>query len=174
MSDPTTRGSTTPTGLPTDPTGPPTEPPTDGPADGPVQPSEAMRALDRLVGTWRVTGGAPGTVRYAWMEGGHFLLQHLELEQDGEPIRGLEVIGHLRPYGEGPSADVHSRYYDSAGATLDYVYEMDGDTLHIWMGTKGSPARFSGTFTDGDTVMVGGWEYPGGGGYPSTMTRVTS
>ena len=108
------------------------------------------------------------------MEGGHFLLQHLELEQDGEPIRGLEVIGHLRPYGEAPSADVHSRYYDSAGATLDYVYQLDGDTLHIWMGERGAPARFSGTFADGDTVMVGAWEYPGGGGYESTMRRTTA
>src|SRR5215203_4827413 len=86
------------------------------------EPSQAVRALGRLVGTWRVTGGAPGTVTYEWMDGGHFLLQHLDLEQDGQPIRGLEVIGHLRPYGQEPSEDVHSRYYDSTGATLDYVY----------------------------------------------------
>jgi len=148
--------------------------PDDGAGATTATPSAAVRALDRLVGTWRVTGGAAGTVTYTWVEGGHFLLQHLDLEQDGEPIRGLEVIGHLRPYGQGPSADVHSRYYDSTGATLDYVYELDGDTLHIWMGAKGSPARFSGTFSDGDTVMVGAWEYPGGGGYDSTMTRVTA
>ena len=151
---------------------------TEEPADGSTAeavwaPRAAVRALDRLVGTWRVTGGAAGTVTYEWMEGGHFLLQHLDLEQDGQPIRGLEVIGHLRPYGEGPSPDVHSRYYDSAGATLDYVYEMDGDTLHIWMGAKGSPAAFSGRFTDDDTAMVGAWEYPAGGGYDSTMTRIT-
>lgn len=136
-------------------------------------PSPAVRALDRLVGTWRLTGGSAGTVTYEWMEGGYFLLQHLDLEQDGEPIRGLEVIGHLRPYGQGPSPDVHSRYYDSGGATLDYVYELEGDTLTIWMGGKGSPARFTGTFADGDGVMTGAWEYPGGG-YDSTMTRVPS
>jgi len=135
-------------------------------------PSAALQALDRLVGTWRVTGGAAGTVTYEWLEGGHFLLQHVDLEQDGQPIRGLEVIGHLRPDGQDPSADVHSRYYDSTGATLDYVYEVHGDTLHIWMGGKGSPASFTGTFTDGDTVMVGAWQYPGGGGYDSTMTRL--
>lgn len=138
-----------------------------------AEPSAAVRALDRLVGTWTLTGGAVGTVTYEWMPGGHFLLQHLDLTQDGQEIRGLEVIGHLRPYGEGPTADVHSRYYDSTGATLDYVYELAGDTLHIWMGGRGSPASFTGTFTEGDTVMDGAWEYPGGG-YPSTMTRVTT
>ena len=135
------------------------------------EPSPGVKALDRLVGTWTVTGGAPGTVTYEWMAGGFFLLQHIDLEQDGQKVHGLEVIGQLRPYGEGPSEDVHSRYYDSTGGTLDYVYELDGDTLTIWFGEKGSPAKFIGTFADGDRVMDGGWEYPGGGGYPSTMTR---
>ncbi len=134
-------------------------------------PSPGLKALDRLVGTWTVTGGAPGTVTYEWMKGGYFLLQHVDLEQDGQRIRGLEVIGQLRLYGDAPSEDIHSRYYDSAGNTFDYVYELDGDTLTIWFGAKGSPAKFTGTFFDDDRVMDGRWEYPGGGGYPSTMTR---
>ena len=33
-------------------------------------------------GTWRVTGGAEGTVTYRWMEGGYFLIQDVELEGD--------------------------------------------------------------------------------------------
>ncbi|MGW0435369.1 hypothetical protein ACWDV4_22870 [Micromonospora sp. NPDC003197] len=135
------------------------------------EPSTQVRALDRLVGTWTVTGGAVGTVSYEWMAGGYFLIQRVELEQYGQRIHGVEMIGHLRPFGEQPSADVYSRFYDSTGNTLDYVYELDGDTLHIWGGEKGSPAKFTGTFTDGDRVMDGAWVYPGGGGYPSTMTR---
>lgn len=142
-------------------------------ADAPATPSDAVRALDRLVGTWTLTGGATGTVTYAWMQGGWFLLQHVELEQYGMQVRGMEVIGQLRPFGEAPSADVHSRFYDDAGNTLDYVYEIAGDTLHIWAGERGSPAYFTGTFSDGDRVVAGDWVYPGGGGYQSTMTRVT-
>ena len=135
------------------------------------EPSPELRALDRLVGTWTVTGGAEGTVTYEWMAGGFFLLQHVELEQFGQPIIGLEVIGHLHPFGEPVGADVVSRFFDSQGNTLDYVYELTGDTLTIWSGAKGSPAYFEGTFSEDDRTMVGEWVYPGGGGYASTMTR---
>ena len=66
----------------------------------PNQPSRQVSALDRLVGTWTVTGEAEGTVRYEWMPGRFFLLQHVELTQYGQPTTGLEVIGHLHPFGE--------------------------------------------------------------------------
>ena len=119
-------------------------------------------------------GRAPreGCVTYRWMEGGYFLLQDVRLEQFGQVTTGIEVIGNLRPFGEEPSADVHSRYYDNTGATLDYVYELDGDTLTIWGGEKGSPVKFVGTFDETGDVMTGEWDYAGQGGYESTMTRV--
>lgn len=134
-------------------------------------PTDQVQALGRLVGTWTVTGGAKGTVRYEWMSGGHFLIQQVELEQYGEVTSGFEVIGHLHPFGEPVSAEIWSRFYDSAGNTFDYVYELDGDTLTIWAGAPGSPAYFRGTFTDDDRTMAGAWVYPGGGGYESIMTR---
>ncbi|RKT56752.1 hypothetical protein [Saccharothrix australiensis] len=137
-----------------------------------TRPSAGLRALDRLVGTWAVTGGVEGTVRYEWMPGGFFLLQHVELTQSGQPVTGLEVIGNLRPFGEPVGADVVSRFYDSTGNTLDYTYELVGDTLTIWGGAKGSPAFYRGTFDADGTSVVGEWTYPGGGGYRSAMTRV--
>jgi hypothetical protein len=136
------------------------------------QPSADVQALDRLVGTWTVTGGAEGTVRYEWMPGGFFLLQHVELAQFGQPVTGLEVIGNLRPFGEPAGTDVVSRFYDSTGNTLDYVYELTGDRLTIWGGAKGSPAYYEGTFSPDGTTVTGAWVYPGGGGYESTMTRL--
>jgi hypothetical protein len=36
-------------------------------------------------------------VTYEWLDGGSFLLQTVDLRQDGEPIRGVEVIGHASP-----------------------------------------------------------------------------
>ena len=137
------------------------------------EPQPDLKRLDRLVGTWKVTGGTQGTVTYEWMEGGFFLIQHVDLEQDGQPIKGIEIIGHLRPFGEAPSADIHSRYYDTQGNTLDYVYELEGDTLTIWGGARGSPAYYKGTFSADGNTCAGAWVYPGGGGYESTMTRVT-
>ena len=139
--------------------------------DAPAVPSADIRALERLVGTWTVTGGATGTVRYERELGGFFLIQHVDLEQYGQRVTGFEVIGHLHPFGEPVSKEITSRFYDSQGNTFDYVYELDGDILTIWAGAAGSPAYFRGTFTNDDTVMAGEWVYPGGGGYPSTMTR---
>ncbi len=135
------------------------------------EPSADLARLDRLVGTWRASGGTGGTVTYEWMEGRHFLLQRVALEQDGQTITGLEVIGHEHKYGEEPSTDIKSRFYGSEGGTLDYVYEIVDDKLTIWMGERGSPAYYAGTFTDDDTI-TGAWVYPGGGGYDAIMSRV--
>jgi hypothetical protein len=138
------------------------------------EPTADLKALDRLVGNWDVTGGVNGRVVYEWLEGGFFLLQHVDLrQQDGQPIKGIEVIGHERPFGAEPSPEVKSRFYDSLGNTLDYVYELDGDVLTIWGGEKGSPAYYRGTVSQDGNSCAGAWVYPGGG-YESTMTRATS
>jgi hypothetical protein len=80
----------------------------------PPQPSLDLKSLgNRLVGTWEVSGGAQGRVTYEWMDGGFFLVQRVELEQYGQKVRGIEVIGHLRPFGQEPSEDIKSRFYDS-------------------------------------------------------------
>jgi hypothetical protein len=136
------------------------------------QPAFDVRSLDRLVGTWKVTGGAQGQVRYEWLAGGFFLVQHVDLEQYGKQIKGIEIIGHERPFGSEPSEDMKSRFYSNMGDTLDYVYELVGDTLTIWAGEKGSPAFYRGEFDADGNRCSGSWVYPGGGGYDSTMTRV--
>jgi hypothetical protein len=137
------------------------------------EPDAQLRSLDRLVGRWRVSGGTEGMVVYRWLDGGFFLLQDVDMRQEGAPVKGIEVIGRERPFGaERPSQDIKSRYYDSLGNTLDYVYELEGDTLTIWGGEKGSPAYYRGTFTPDGKTVTGAWVYPGGGGYDSTMTRI--
>lgn len=139
----------------------------------PTGPSPDLKRLERLVGTWAMSGDVGGTVTYAWMEGGYFLLQHIALvQEDGHMTTGLEVIGHLQPYNEAPSADIHSRYYSGSGETLDYVYELDGDTLTIWMGERDSPAYYRATLSSDNTTLNGAWHYPGGGGYTANATRI--
>ncbi len=138
----------------------------------PPEPDPDLKSLDRLVGSWEISGGAQGKTTYEWMEGGFFLIQHVDLEQYGQKIKGIEIIGHERQFGAEPSEDIKSRFYSSTGDTLDYVYELDGDTLTIWGGEKGSPAYYQGKFSDDGNTMTGAWVYPGGGGYDSTATRV--
>lgn len=136
-------------------------------------PSADLRSLEPLVGTWTLSGETQGTVTYEWMEGGFFLMQRTDFEHGGHRIKGIEIIGHLRPFGEAPSADITSRFYSSDGDTLDYVYELAGNTLMIWGGERGSPAYYRGTLSDDGNVCTGAWDFPGGGGYATTMTRVT-
>jgi hypothetical protein len=136
------------------------------------EPSPALKKLDKLAGTWEISGGAQGQVTYEWLEGGFFLIQHVDLEQYGQKIKGIEIIGHLKPFGEEPSEEIKSRFYGNMGDTLDYVYELDGDTLTIWGGEKGSPAYYQGKFSDDGHSLTGAWVYPGGGGYESTAVRI--
>jgi hypothetical protein len=130
-----------------------------------------LDTLNALVGTWDVFGDTSGTVRYEWMEGGFFLLQHVDLEESGNRTTGLEVIGHLRPYQGEPSPEIRSRYYGSGGDTLDYTYQVDGRVLTIWFGDPGSPAYYRGEFSEDGNECYGRWTYPGGGGYESNMRR---
>ncbi|MGI5289394.1 hypothetical protein ACQEVF_39495 [Nonomuraea polychroma] len=133
--------------------------------------SEQMRKLDGLVGTWQLSGGAKGTVRFEWMEGGFFLLQHVDLVHDGQQVKGMEVIGHERPFGAEPSEEIKSRFYDSAGNTLDYVYEVHDDgSLTIWGGEKGSPAYCRSTVSEDGNTVTASWVWPGGG-YDTIGTR---
>ena len=131
-----------------------------------------LEALNRLVGRWRVTGGAVGETDYEWMDGGFSLVQRVNLEQYGQQIRGIEIIGHLKPFGEEPEPEIRSRFYGNTGDTLDYVYELEGDTLTIWGGEKGSPAYYKGRFSEDGKTLEGSWVYPDGGGYDSRAARM--
>lgn len=134
-------------------------------------PNPDLSGLDVLVDTWRLSEETGGTVAYEWLPGGHFLLQHFDMTLHGHAVQGLEVIGHLRPFGEEPSADIRSRAYDAQGNTFDYVWEVEGNILTIWFGDKGSPGYFRGKFSADRRTNTGAWVYPDGGGYRSTMTR---
>lgn len=131
-----------------------------------------LRELDRLVGTWEVGGEATGRVTYTWLDGGHFLKQDIDLEQAGQRVTGIEIIGREKPFGaDEPGADLKSRFYGGQGETFDYVYEIDGDTLTIWGGEKGSPAYYRARFSDDGDRLSGEWVWPGGG-YHAEQTRV--
>ncbi len=82
-------------------------------------PNPDLKSLDRLVGSWKLSGDTEGTVTYEWMEGGFFLIQHVNLWHGGHDVKAIEIIGHLQPFGEAPSKEIRSRAYDNAGNTLD-------------------------------------------------------
>lgn len=130
-------------------------------------PHPSLRSLEPLVGTWAMSGpGLGGSVRYEWMDGGGFLVQHVDLVNAEETTRGVEYIGYDRA-----TDTLTSHFFGSGGEVLEYTYDLTGDTLTIWFGGPDSPAKFVGTFDAEGGTNVGGWQWPGGG-YESTMTRV--
>ncbi len=136
-------------------------------------PSATLKRIgQKLVGTWKLTGGAQGEVRYEWAEGGFFLIQHINLTVFGRRITGIEIIGHLHRAGEEPGEDVWTRFYSFGdGLTLDYVYEVDGRELTIWFMKKDSNNRFRAKFSKDGNSYKGAWAWPGGG-YEVTGTRL--
>jgi hypothetical protein len=142
------------------------------------EPHPALRQLDRLVGTWNITGyddaggELKGTEVYEWMEGGFFMKQEVDQLYSGQKIRALQIIGYERKSGTDESADECTAYFfDNMGNAWEYVWEMQGDLLTIWGGYVGSPAAYRGRFISNGNVLQGRWDWPGGG-YKSTSVRV--
>ena len=140
-------------------------------------PNPDLQKLERLVGAWEISdpsgkGEISGQISYEWVEGGFLLLQRFDLLHGEHRNRGVEYIGHFQLFGEEPSEEIKTRVFSFLdGMVLDYVYELEGDTLIIWAGEKGSPAYFKGQFSEDGNMLTGAWVYPGGG-YESRMFRV--
>jgi hypothetical protein len=140
-------------------------------AEAPAPPADLKDLGDRLVGAWKISGEAEGETAWEWMEGGFFLIQRGWSRREGTEQRYMQVIGYDRVPGFEPADAITGRLYTDLGDTLTYVCELDGDTMTIWMGEKGSPAVYTGTFSADGNTIDGGWVWPGGG-YKEIMTRV--
>lgn len=123
-------------------------------------PTPGHRALDAFVGTWRTEGVVRATPdapafpftavdRYAWMEGGFFLLHDVDARMGGESLKALEVISH------DPATDTYPmRSYDSRGNTGAHEGRLRGGT---WTFT-GATERFTGAFSADGATFSGLWE----------------
>jgi hypothetical protein len=84
-------------------------------------PSPALAALDRLVGSWTVTGEAQKNCPLRM--DARSVLPVATRRADSVRTADHRTRGDRapRPFGEPPSDEIHSRFYDSAGNTLDSV-----------------------------------------------------
>lgn len=151
----------------------------DAPGWQPLQADPALRRLDRLVGTWTLTGrtlGAEeddisGQVVIAWLPGGLFLELRGTIEMTGFRGDSLEVVGY------DPTADnFPSTVYSNMDASpARYCWDVQGDVVTHW--TAGS--KYSGTFNADGSVLSGGWrpdddtEPNAGNAYDATMTKLS-
>ncbi|MGZ6527896.1 MAG: hypothetical protein ACXVH1_33685 [Solirubrobacteraceae bacterium] len=133
----------------------------------PSEPYATLRQLDRFVGPWEASGPfLNGSIRFEWMDGGFFLIQHVDAQTPERAVKGVEYIGF-----DEETQTLRSHYMDIHGSNFTYTWEVDGDSVHIWFGDKGSDNFFQGRFADDDKSASGRWQWPGGG-YEVTLTRV--
>ena len=148
---------------------------------GPSEPNAALKSLDVMVGAWDLEGRETGSnaeiegrLSFEWMEGGFYLVQHVEIDYADRKVNGVEYVGY-----DEASASLRSCFFSSegpgpfGGVAIEYAWEVDDGTVTIWGGEVGSPANFKGKFSDDRNAIWGRWEWPGGG-YCAMLTRVAS
>jgi hypothetical protein len=128
-----------------------------------------LKPLEKLIGTWKVSGETDGELTYRWMEGGFFLLAQGDTTQGGQNTKHIEIIGYDHEAGGTPSNIMTSRLYTNRGDTLSYTHEVDDKGVTSWFGAKGSPSFYKARWID-DNTLTGAWEWPGGG-YRLTLSR---
>jgi hypothetical protein len=132
--------------------------------------SVALERLDAFVGSWRMeasfqtalpaaamssTDAAP-TAIFEWALGGRFLIQRTDVPQPAP--NSLAIISV-----DAESNRYTQHYFDSRGVVRVYAMTFDGRT---WTLLRDAPdfsplefsQRFTGTFSDDGTAIVGRWE----------------
>ena len=143
------------------------------------EPHPALARLDKLVGTWTLTGrtldstvdNIHGRVTIEWLPGGFFQVQRGEIEMTGPGLKvhSLEVIGY------DPARRIfRSHVYSSLGEwAAPYQWDVQGNVVTHW--TEGS--KYTGSFSEDGNTLSGGWrpeEAPAspGNAYDATMIRM--
>jgi len=120
--------------------------------------------LAPLLGEWtmQVTfpGAAPaegGRVMFAWMTGERFLIERWEVPVPEAPD-GLAIIGY-----DAGRGTLLQHYFDSRGVARVYTMSVEDGVWKLWRNTPDfSPLdfaqRYTGTFSDDGTTIVGRWE----------------
>lgn len=134
----------------------------------PSKPYPVLKQLTPLVGKWKESGEVSGTSTYEWLDGGFFLVQRFDtIVPDGRRIKGVEYITY-----DEDTDTLRSHLMDNLGSNFTYTYEIDGDTITIWFGDKGSDNFYKGTISKDGKKITGGWQWPGGG-FEAVSTKVS-
>jgi Protein of unknown function (DUF1579) len=124
-------------------------------------PDPALQRLDRLVGTWTLTGNLVGSdeenisgeITFQWLEGGFFLQQDASIEFAGMfQVKARELIG----YDPESGAFASYVYSNISPEPLPYKWDLRDDTLTISVSYGPLDASFEGKFSDDDNFS-GGW-----------------
>jgi hypothetical protein len=135
------------------------------------KPNSRLKSLERLVGKWKATdpsgaGAIEGATTFEWMEGGNFLLQHVDFGDS----KGIEIIGFNEE-----RKSLRSHYFDGSGKILEYTYELLDDTLTVSINMSRAKGQFIAKFSDNDNTYTGSWNWTQDGvkkSYDAIMTKI--
>jgi hypothetical protein len=106
----------------------------------------ALAPFDALIGTWdteakhrAVDEVVRGSVRFEWLEGGHFLVQRSHTDHELFPD-GISITGAPED-GDG----LVMEYFDSRGVRRTYSVSLEDGIWRIWRDRSGFDQRFSAT-----------------------------
>jgi hypothetical protein len=125
-------------------------------------PNPALQRLDRLVGTWKLTGHLVGSeeenirgeISFRWLEGGFFLVQDVEIDFAGMyEVKAHELIG----YDPETGAFASSVYSNLAPDPWPYTWDVRDGVLTISVTYGPLDASFRGEFSEDGDSFAGGW-----------------
>jgi hypothetical protein len=104
----------------------------------------ALEPFDALIGTWATEathpefdGVVPGSATFAWLEGGHFLVQRSHNDHELFPD-AITIIGAPES-GSGLVVE----YFDSRGVRRTYGASFEDGVLRLWRDDPTFAQRFS-------------------------------
>lgn len=124
-------------------------------------PHPALKALDKFVGKWNMSGhlvGADeevlkGEATFEWLEGGFFLKQQVKMTFMGMPINSTELVGY-DPETDGLKSFVYS---NMSPVPLPYFWKTDGDNIEISVSYGPLDATMKAKFSEDGESYSGGW-----------------
>ncbi len=124
-------------------------------------PDPALRALDRFVGTWRMTGHLAGSdeetitgeATYSWLPGGFFLQQQIQLSFGTLQVESTEMVGYDPETRAFPSLV----FSNMSPTPLHYTWHVDGHRVTITVTEGVLDATFTGEFSADGNRFSGGW-----------------
>lgn len=125
--------------------------------------------LDALIGRWKTDGWTNETPEvpaakidavdtYEWAPGGFALLHSVDAKVGDETVEGAEIIG----YDSDRGAYV-TQYFGSDGP-MAYEASLTQESEGLIWRMRSKTSRFTGTFSDDASVILGHWELLGESG----------
>ncbi len=111
-------------------------------------PNPALKKLNWLLGAWTVSGEAHGQVTFNWMEGGFFMVHHIDMI-------GIKGIGFIGYNAEIKKLKYH--YFDNNGQMLECTCEISEGQEIVFVGVQGVKEKFNGEFSNGGKTIDGKW-----------------